>query len=87
MNGHLRISSHVIKASSMKGSNPSEETGKGNSEESEAMQGAEEGFKGSVAKRSEIRERPSLQEKEQDGIHSGNEKELLAINHLSQIVQ
>ena len=63
MNGQLRISSHVIKASSMKGNNPSEDTGKGNSEESEAMQGAEEGFEENVAKSSEIRERHGLQEK------------------------
>lgn len=53
VNAQLKISRHVIKASSMKGSNPSEDTGKGNSKESEAMQGVEEDFKENVVKSSE----------------------------------
>lgn len=49
-NGQLRISRHLIKASGMKGRNPSEETGKGNSKASEAMKGVEEDFKENVVK-------------------------------------
>lgn len=45
MNGQLRSTRHLIKETSMKGRNQSEETGKGNSEESETMQGAKENFK------------------------------------------
>lgn len=52
MNGQLRITRHLIKATSMKGRNQSEETGKGNSKESEAMQGAKEKFKENIVKSS-----------------------------------
>lgn len=42
----------MIKASSMKGRDQSEETGKRNSKASEAMQGAEENFKENIVKSS-----------------------------------
>lgn len=53
MKGQRGITRRLITASNMKGSNPSEETGKGSSEDSEAMQGAEENFKENVVKFSE----------------------------------
>ena len=52
MNGQLRITRHLIKATGMKGRNQSEETGSGNSKESEAMQGAKENFKENIVKTS-----------------------------------
>lgn len=64
----------------MKGSNAREEAGKGNSEDSEAMQGAED-FKENVVRSSEIRERYCSVEKERGAIHS-EDKKLLEINHL-----
>lgn len=80
MSEQLRISRHLIKAPSMKGSNAREEAGKGNSEDSEAMQGAED-FKENVVRSSEIRERYCSVEKERGAIHS-EDKKLLEINHL-----
>ena len=60
MNRQLRITRHLIKASSMKGRDQSEETGKRNSKASEGTQGAQENFKENIVKSSEIRERQCL---------------------------